>query len=107
MTTDPQKIYEELKLRQADIFAGVGIGAEPDVKRLLADNIPIPQYVSGHGIIWVPKGTPQDVIESMLKVEAGFYPITFAEPLSQSYPAAPEDDDPDDEYEGWIDGKNY
>lgn len=104
MTTDPQKSYEELKLKQADIFAGVGIGAEPDVKQMLEDNIPIPQRDGG--ILWVPKDTPAETIEHLFKCEAGLCPITVVEAEPTGLPE-PEDDDPDDEYEGWIDGKNY
>lgn len=103
--TDPQKIYEELKRRQADIFAGVGIGAEPNVKMLLADNIPIPQ--SDGCILWVSKDTAPEVVDTMLKCEAGLCPITVAEAESTALPEPEDECDPDDEYEGWIDGKNY
>lgn len=73
MTTDPQKLYEELKLKQADIFAGVGIGAESDVKCMLADNIPIPQR--DRNILWMPKDTPEEIIERLFQAEAGLIPV--------------------------------
>lgn len=79
--TDPQKIYEQLKLKQADIFAGVGIGAEADVKQMLEDNIPIPQRDGG--ILWVPKDTAPEIVDHMLKCEAGLEPIKVVEPVSQ------------------------
>lgn len=86
MTTDPQKIYEELKRRQADIFAGVGIGAEPNVKRLLADNIPIPRYPKG--VLFVPKGTSEEFVEYLFKSHAGFFPITVEQRKNMIYPEA-------------------